>query len=869
MPAISVVARARRAGVPILQWKRIYRGNEADAPHAAARPSDGSLLRARNDAGTVRVQRIATPGPSSDFSVWTSLGAVAVSGSGIAMAARNAEALLLYTRGTSLYYRQSNDSGATWGAETLIVNEGAAIAWIAVDYRQSTGDCCAFYTVGATVKRLRRTAGAWAGAGTAWTNTVASITGIAAANDGFDYALLLTGTEQTTTHRRTWALTLGDGGSPVNIWSALVRVADADAASTTTFAGPSLATMPGTTLHGALVAKETGNVAYTRVLETHPPAGAAPTLAWSEPAPAEASSAFGLSFARSPSVTDSAFAATASSVWSCALDASFDLTTRMVAARVEFGPESGAARLEFDDADAVVSGAAAVAPGHDITVRAGYASGAAGAPEFGSLWTLAIDAISISIRDGQRFALIEASGPWQQAARWSSPQAWQVAAGAMTRVDILTRLTARAGFLTYTPAPLAPSSDLSVTTPSFALAQGDDAATAIAKLLAPVHDGLRTDTDARFGIANREDRRWAAKVWALGPLAWWRLHEAAGAGIAQDSGTAIVNGAFQGGTLLAQPGPLTAQLTQATSFDGVDDQVRVTTPTALNLTGALSVALLVRMAVGTVNAGFFEKTIANAVNTHYLLLYESNFAKFRVFKGGVGYTASGSQPGMADGAWHLLVGTYDGSTARVYVDGALQATTAAVAAPIASGAGDVFIGALASVYRLNGGLSEVAVFDRALSGTEVSALQSARSPAAFALGGAGEHPIARIEPRAGTPGANWLRLQGPDRYADAFDANSLAVVGPRREWSRQLDATTNAKALSYGAGALRRATMDEADQGRAIVPWHAGIELFDLIQLSGVGALSPAIYRVNGLALDYSRRPGEARYDATITLGEA
>ena len=156
-----------------------------------------------------------------------------------------------------------------------------------------------------------------------------------------------------------------------------------------------------------------------------------------------------------------------------------------------------------------------------------------------------------------------------------------------------------------------------------------------------------------------------------------------------------------------------------------------------------------------------------------------------------------------------------------------------------------------------------------MSSSGLSALQSARAPAAFALGGAGEHPIALLESRAAAAGANWLRVQGPDRYGDAFDSDALALVGPRREWSRQLDATTNARALSYASGALRRAAVEESDRGRAILPWHAGIELFDLIQVSAVGALSPAIYRVNGLALDYSRRAGEARYDATITLGEA
>src|SRR5689334_4667841 len=110
IPAVLLTARDRRAGVALFRWERWYSGSEPVSPHAAAVAGDGSLLRARNDGGTLYVSRVASPGSGSSYSSWNSLQTGLVAGSGVALAARTGEALIAYTRGTTLYVRASADN---------------------------------------------------------------------------------------------------------------------------------------------------------------------------------------------------------------------------------------------------------------------------------------------------------------------------------------------------------------------------------------------------------------------------------------------------------------------------------------------------------------------------------------------------------------------------------------------------------------------------------------------------------------------------------------------------------------------------------------------------------------------------------------
>jgi hypothetical protein len=355
-PVVQVRALAQRFGVRVLRWERFYTGSEASSPHALAIADDGSLVRARNDAGTLFAQRVASPGPGSTYSSWTNLASV-TSGTGVALASRTGEVLLAYvdSAGLTLRVRSSTDDGATWSAATAVVTEGSPIGAVAVAFRPN-GDACLFYTLGTgtTLKSLRRTGGTWAGSGTSWSKSgsVASLTGLAACHDGGDFSVVVTGTEATTLHPRAWGARMGDGLLPANVWSALTPIAEADAASTTTFTAPGIVALEGD-VHAAFAQRETGNVAADRVVYAHPAHLTDVNSPWSEPAPHEATGAQGLALAVG---SGAVWASTPSGVWYASAPDADILSERLVACAVDVGAGSASCRVTLDNADGALTG---------------------------------------------------------------------------------------------------------------------------------------------------------------------------------------------------------------------------------------------------------------------------------------------------------------------------------------------------------------------------------------------------------------------------------------------------------------------------------------------------------------------------------
>ena len=67
------------------------------------------------------------------------------------------------------------------------------------------------------------------------------------------------------------------------------------------------------------------------------------------------------------------------------------------------------------------------------------------------------------------------------------------------------------------------------------------------------------------------------------------------------------------------------------------------------------------------------------------------------------------------GSWHQVVGTYDGSTMKIYIDGALEGSTSITNA-IHTTAGDIEIGnGDHGTNGFNGLIDEVRIYNRALS----------------------------------------------------------------------------------------------------------------------------------------------------------
>jgi hypothetical protein len=494
VPRVRLRCYSTRANLPIFRWSRYYTGAEADSPAAVVLSTDGSLLRARNDAGTLYHSKVAAPGSGSNYSSWTSLGAISTAGTGVALATSptGTESILISVSGNLVRWQTSTDNGATWSAVATAVNHGAAVTWVAVTYRPANNDVCVFYSAGATVYRLRRTAGAWAGAGTAWTNTLAGVNGIACSEDGSDFHLCVTGADAAG-NQRAYGCAMGDGGLPANAWSSLNVIADADPTSTTSFAGGAVL-MPSLEAHVFFAQRENGLVLFRRAFYSHSLlAFGANSSTWLEPEPHEAPSLYGVAGYASPTA---AWLVTPSGVWYAAHGSTTDYSAILLSATAKLTPTSGVATIVLDDTTnaLLLNSQPNLFVGCTASMTLGYITTAG--IEYGATWNFTVQRIKHTIERGTRLATLQCDGPWEAIGRWHAPAAWETAAAVLTRSAVAARIVGRAGYQVTTTGP---SSDWTSGQPGFAYGPGETGESALNRLLSIVQDHVRTE-EALFRI---------------------------------------------------------------------------------------------------------------------------------------------------------------------------------------------------------------------------------------------------------------------------------------------------------------------------------------------------------------------------------
>jgi large repetitive protein len=204
-------------------------------------------------------------------------------------------------------------------------------------------------------------------------------------------------------------------------------------------------------------------------------------------------------------------------------------------------------------------------------------------------------------------------------------------------------------------------------------------------------------------------------------LGYWRLGESAGATAAD--GIRGRYGTYVGSPTLNQTGALNGDSNPAVTFNGSNQYVTVPYTAALNPAQVTAEAWVKPTAV----AGSYRAVVsgydgpgAGPAKGYWLGSNGTNWV-FETFNGG-GTVATG--PAVTLGTWTHLVGTYDGTTARLYVNGLLAASTAGgytanAGSPL--GIGATYYTDIAWANQFNGTIDEAAVDGTALSQTRVQA----------------------------------------------------------------------------------------------------------------------------------------------------
>jgi len=262
-----------------------------------------------------------------------------------------------------------------------------------------------------------------------------------------------------------------------------------------------------------------------------------------------------------------------------------------------------------------------------------------------------------------------------------------------------------------------------------------------------------------------------------------KLDESSGTAASDSSGSA--NHATATGGLAWQPAA--GAITGAAGFNGTDSYLAVPDNASLDNTAAFTLSYWFRAETLGNNTGLVAKRVGlNDNNSYGFFLGLDGKLSVDVNSSNNRFTSNTT---FNSGTWYHIALVFDGSLAeaqrsKLFVNGVLDATAAETSTSVPNYASSLHIGVLAPGGNVFDGLiDEVRFHRRALTGTEVAALESATDTFAPAVS-AGPAPAAIVGIAAdltGTAGAEagpaptvlWSKVSGP---GTATFANSTAAV---------------------------------------------------------------------------------------------
>ena len=156
-------------------------------------------------------------------------------------------------------------------------------------------------------------------------------------------------------------------------------------------------------------------------------------------------------------------------------------------------------------------------------------------------------------------------------------------------------------------------------------------------------------------------------------------------------------------------------------FDGASD--KITLPSAVRPTNIMTVSQWLKAPASGHNFSYSLSTLGSNGSWAGISMYHASATslQFQIQTGGVAKLTSAVN--INDGNWHHVVGVYNGSDIRIYLDGQEQGSPTSVSGDISynsSGTSDIAIGNWPSAnYDFNGNISNTAIWHRALSENEI------------------------------------------------------------------------------------------------------------------------------------------------------
>jgi hypothetical protein len=199
------------------------------------------------------------------------------------------------------------------------------------------------------------------------------------------------------------------------------------------------------------------------------------------------------------------------------------------------------------------------------------------------------------------------------------------------------------------------------------------------------------------------------------PAGYWRLNETTGTTAVKTAGAAN-NGTYSNVTL-GVAGLLAGAGNTAVSFSGTNSRVQIANNSAIRPTAAVTLEAWIKP-TALPAAGAFNSIVSKAES--YSLQFNGPRLEFTIIQSGARRRLQAPVGAIAAGGTYHVVGVYDGTTQRLYING-VQVAQAALTGAITANNNALYIGSWdGSKEFFRGTIDEVAVYAKALTATQVA-----------------------------------------------------------------------------------------------------------------------------------------------------
>jgi concanavalin A-like lectin/glucanase superfamily protein/fibronectin type III domain protein/lysyl oxidase len=213
---------------------------------------------------------------------------------------------------------------------------------------------------------------------------------------------------------------------------------------------------------------------------------------------------------------------------------------------------------------------------------------------------------------------------------------------------------------------------------------------------------------------------YASTVLADSPVSYWRLGETTGNAADQRG---VNPGTYTNSPTRGAASLLTSDtVDKAVSLDGANDYVNVPSATSLNLSSPITLEAWIKPTT-VPTSGNFASILSKAES--YSLQFNGNRLEFTIIQFGTRQRLQAPAGAIVAGQTYHLVGTYDGTTRRLYINGA-QVATGTLTGGATSTTNSLRMGSWSGNEYYRGILDEPAIYSTALSAARVQAHYAAR-----------------------------------------------------------------------------------------------------------------------------------------------